>query len=142
MLGSLADLSNPSPKAIEIIGLAANHFARSDDTQNAAELLAAISDADPRLIEAVVQGFVGGFSGDQKVEMSQATELRLEKMLSSVSPGIKGSLVKLATSWGSERFAKYGKEIRESLLEKVRDEDLSDAARLRGRKAVGGVPIE
>ena len=134
LLGALAVLKSPSDKAIEIIGLAANHFARSDNTENAPDLLAALADADPRLVEAVIQGFNAGLSGNQKVKMSAATEASLEKLLDIVSPGTKGSLVKLATAWGSERFAKYGKEIADGLLVQIRDEEAEDNSRVQAAK--------
>ena len=41
----------------------------------------------------------------------------------------RGTLVKLATSWGSQKMVEYGEEVAASLLNQVRDENASDKDR-------------
>ena len=62
--------------------------------------------------------------------MSDDDEASLEAIIEKISPSSRGALVKLATSWGSDKFMKYGKEIANSMLAVVRDEDATDAERV------------
>ncbi|MGB7323790.1 MAG: PVC-type heme-binding CxxCH protein [Rubripirellula sp.] len=134
LLKSLVTVIDPSPRAIEIVGRAADHYARGDDVDDAADLLASATEADPRLLNAVVQGFAVGFGSvrndSKQVQMTDAVETRLEKALPSVDSGTRGMIVKLATRWGSKRFAKYGQEIADSMLAVVRDESAADRDRI------------
>ncbi|TWU49170.1 PVC-type heme-binding CxxCH protein [Rubripirellula reticaptiva] len=138
LLTSLASVVDPSPRAIEIVGRAADHYARGDDVQDAAGLLASAAEADPRLLDAVVQGFAVGFGSagndSGQVQLTDAVETRLEEALPRVESGTRGMMVKLATRWGSKRFAKYGQEIADSMLAVVRDESAADQDRINAAR--------
>ncbi len=140
VLKSLASLVDPSPRAIEIVGRAADHYARGKDVQDAADLLASATEADPRLLDAVVQGFAVGFGSAGKdskpVQLTDAVETRLEGALPKVASGTRGMMVKLATGWGSKRFAKYGQEIADSMLAVVRDESAADQDRVDAARQI------
>ncbi|TWT49315.1 Trehalose utilization [Rubripirellula amarantea] len=133
VLKVIASLKNPTPRAIEIVERAANHYARGRDVIDAAIVLANASEADPQLLDAVVQGFSTGFDAGAEsklVNLDPEVEIQLENVLPRVPSGTRGMIVKLATSWGSERFSKYGQQIADSMLGEVRDDTASEQARI------------
>ncbi|TWU56652.1 Trehalose utilization [Rubripirellula tenax] len=140
LLQSLASVADPSPRAIEVVGRVADHYARGENVLDAADLLASAAAADPRMLDTVVRGFAVGFGSTVKaskqVILSDAIETRLEDALPRVASGTRGLMVKLVTGWGSKRFAKYGQEISDSMLATVRDESASDQDRIDAAKQI------
>ncbi|KAA5547161.1 c-type cytochrome [Roseiconus nitratireducens] len=129
-LTSLADLQPAGNRVLELVALVAEHHTRSESGSDPAKLLAAISDADPRVVAAVLEGVSRGWKADREIELADATESKLESMIQRLPSASRGTLVKLAGQWGSERFRRYQKEIADSLLKQVRDQDLGDRARI------------
>ncbi|MCA9138456.1 MAG: ThuA domain-containing protein, partial [Planctomycetales bacterium] len=129
-LSLLANVSDPSDQAVGIITIVSEHHARGTDNNDLAKLLANLSSADGKVIDAVLQGFSRGWKPGQRIVLDRTIEMDLEKLVDRISSGSKGLLVRLATGWGSERFSKYGKEIADGLLEIVRDPDADESKRI------------
>ena len=82
------------------------------------------------MAEAVVAGLAKGWPKGKTAELNDDTEKALARLLVRLSPGTKGSLIKLATLWGSKGFEKYAAETTTSLLAVVADEKAGDTARV------------
>src|SRR5438105_4266707 len=61
--------------------------------------------------------------------------------MNRLAPAQRGSLVKLATTWGSKNLEKYGAEAVQSLLAKVQDTKLKTADRLDAARELVGYKV-
>jgi hypothetical protein len=121
-LEKVGAMKNVSPRLAELVATVAQHYARGDDAGRAAEILVAASDADPALRGALVQGLAAGWQPGRKLALSEETTAGLEQLMPQLDPAQRGQLVKLATQWGSDRFAKFAAETVRELLAQVDNE--------------------
>ncbi len=133
-LTSLADAKHPSPRLVEIVSLVAGHYARGNDTSDLESVVAGLVKADKAFVDAVFSGFASGWKDDNPVKLTEKLEADLEALLLRVDSGTAGTLVKLATNWGSKRFVAYNAEIAKDLLEKVQDTQLAEGTRISAAK--------
>ncbi|MGH7135462.1 MAG: c-type cytochrome, partial [Pirellulales bacterium] len=113
-----------------VVAIVSEHYARGGPTDSVGSLLEKIAGADPQLAQTIIAGLAKGWPSGRKVELSGAAEEVLAKLLPRLSTGSRGQLVKLATSWGSEKLQKYADEITESLTSVVADDKRSDDERV------------
>ena len=137
-LQSLGSRDKVSPATLAIVIRVSNHFARSENAGDAARLLAGMNNAQPEVIEAVLQGLAEGWNAETEIKLTAADEAGLVKLLGKLSDGSKGRLVKLAMTWNSEKLREYQREIADKLLANVQDTDQSD----RGRIAAAAQLVE
>jgi len=136
-LSSLASVETFPGRMDEIISLVADHYARGDEAVDAAAMLASLGDASPRVLDAVLTGLSRGWKADRSVTLTETIETDLKTTFDRLSPGSQGVFVNLVTQWGSEKFARYQKEIADELIATVADEDASDESRIAAaRQAV------
>lgn len=119
------DRDVPQKSALAIV---AEHYARGKPTA-INELLSGLADAKPGTAEVILGAFAKGWPKGEKVQLSEPAEKALVQLLGRVSPGGRGQIVRLATAWGSARFAKFDSEIVASLLTEVQNAKLSDGQR-------------
>jgi putative membrane-bound dehydrogenase-like protein len=114
---------------LAVVARVSEHYARGGPTDSIGSLLEALAGGDARLAETVIGGLAKGWPKGRQVELNDAAEEALTKLLPRLPTGARGQLVKLATSWGSEKLQKYADEIAESLAAVVADEKRGDDER-------------
>ncbi|MEM7314182.1 MAG: PVC-type heme-binding CxxCH protein, partial [Planctomycetota bacterium] len=129
-LKSLANVETSHPKAMEIATRVANHYARGDDTEQAAEILTGLAGSDPAIIQAVAHGLKDGWRSENQVTIDDSVEDGFERLIKRLPMASRGMLVTLATEWGSTRMEKYGEQVVEAYLEQVANADASEPARI------------
>ena len=131
-LKMVAQRKNMPPQAGGIASIVAEHYARGEPKQSIAILLTNLSAAagDVAVTDAIVGGLAKGWPKNSRVELDEQTEAMIVKLAQRLSPGSRGQLVKLATSWGSKGLEKHVAQIVDSLVKNVGDAKLSDVNRI------------
>jgi putative membrane-bound dehydrogenase-like protein len=124
-----AEKTAPAPRALTAIGIVAEHYGRGAPTQTAGSVIAALADAPADVAETIIAGLAKGWPKGKAADLNEDTEKAVARLVVRLSPGAKGSLIKLATAWGSKGFEKYAAETLTSLLAVVADSKASDTAR-------------
>jgi putative membrane-bound dehydrogenase-like protein len=119
----------PAARALTAIGIVAEHYGRGAPADTAGTVVAALADAPAPVAETVLGGMAKGWPRGKTAQLTDDTEKAMARLLARLSPGGKGSLIKLATTWGSKGFDKYAAETTASLLAVVGDAKASDADR-------------
>jgi putative membrane-bound dehydrogenase-like protein len=123
-----------APRAVQVLAIVAEHYARGGPNETAGTLLAAMGDVDAARSEAILAGLAKGWPKDKRPQLSDETEKAMAKLFEHVSPGAKGQLVRLATAWGSKAFEKQAAEIGKALLSTIVDEQKADSDRITAAK--------
>jgi putative membrane-bound dehydrogenase-like protein len=121
--------SAPTARALTAIGIVAEHYARGGPSQTAGSLVAALADAPVPVAETILNGMAKGWPSGKTAQLNDDTEKAMARLLVRLSPGSKGSLIKLATAWGSKGFDKYAAETTAALFAVVADAKAGDTAR-------------
>lgn len=121
-LRKLAAAKNESPRFAEIVSTVAQHYARGENPSEAANLLIASKDANSVVRAALISGLAAGWQPGRTLTLADDQVSGLEALMGHLEPAQRGQLVKLATVWGSDRFAKYAAETISELLAQVDDE--------------------
>jgi len=119
----------PPSRAITVIGIVAEHYARGVPVQTAGSSVAALADAPAPIAEAVVSGLARGWPRNFTADLNEDSEKALARLLARLPAGSKSSLIRLATTWGSKGFEKYATETMKSLLDAVADDKAADSTR-------------
>ncbi len=119
----------PQGRALETLKLVAGHYGRTGPTESIATVLSYLSDADPTVADAVLAGIASGWPADKSPKLTNQLEENLIGLMNRLPKASGGRLVKLARRWGSESFEAYAKEVSDSLLDQIDDEDNSNAVR-------------
>ncbi|TWT92214.1 PVC-type heme-binding CxxCH protein [Neorhodopirellula pilleata] len=127
--------------ACGIIERVAEHHARDEsrgvERSDDARLLAELNTVEPHVIEAVISGFSAGTHDQQSSSIDTIVDLKLESIAARVPAASKAKLVRLASLWGSRRFAKATEQAVDDLLAQVHQSDLSVEQRVAAaRQAV------
>ena len=117
------------PAGLQVVGRVAEHYARGGQAGTVGLLLTSLREGDAKVTEAVVRGLVRGWPRDRPVALAEPEEKALVALLPKLAPDARGSLVNLATRWGSKGLAKYTSEIADALLAAARDEKRTDLER-------------
>ena len=114
----------------EVLAQVSEHYARNMPREGAAELIALLPQANTQASEAMLAGFAKGWPKGQKVELDEATQQALLSWFDRLTPAARSQLVLLAGTWGSKALEQFVVEVAQGFLQQVRDEKLSDPARL------------
>ncbi|HKI19170.1 MAG TPA: c-type cytochrome, partial [Isosphaeraceae bacterium] len=117
------------PEVVTIAARVAEHWARGGPVAKAGELLAGLSGGQPAVTEAILRGMARGWPKDRKVEVDQATEEALKRLIVELDAAGRGQLVRLVGQWGSRALDRAGAEIAASLLAATQDESQSESRR-------------
>ncbi len=109
---------------LETMKIVAAHYGRSGPVDSVDVVLSGLTGADTEVADSILNGLASGWPGDKKPELTPQLEQNLKQLMQSLPTASKGLLVKLARSWGSEQFEQYAREVSESLLSQIDDEDL------------------
>jgi putative heme-binding domain-containing protein len=124
-----------TPRAHQIIGIVAEHYARGGPT-TPHFLLPTLGVADPKTAEAILTGMARGWPAGKTVAMDAQAEAELSALLTRLPASAKAPLLKLAGRWGAPGLAKQLEEIARGLLTTVADEARPDAERLAAAQQV------
>ena len=121
--GTQKDNSDPlGGQALPIATIVAEHIARGKAEASSVEaIVAGLAKSDPRLIGAVLDGFVKGWPQSHRVKVSSEAEKSLVALLERAPSGSKGQLLQLASLWGSKELEKHAGTIVKALLETASD---------------------
>ncbi|MFP6693664.1 MAG: PVC-type heme-binding CxxCH protein, partial [Pirellulales bacterium] len=132
--GFLTALANSkavlSVETLESAGVVAEHYARGAPVDSVGAVVAQLTRANSPVADAVIGGLVRGWPAGTKPKLGGQFETDLRKMLTRLSPGNQGLLVKLVRDWGSEGFDKFIREVSASLLRNLDDDNLPLETRL------------
>jgi putative membrane-bound dehydrogenase-like protein len=118
------------PRALQIVGIVSEHYARGGPSESVGSLLAVMGDADAKHVEIILAGISNGWPKDKRAVLTEECEKAMAKMFGRISTGAKGQLVRLATLWGSKAFEKQAEEIGKTLLATIGDEKQTDSDRI------------
>jgi putative membrane-bound dehydrogenase-like protein len=127
---AVAANKGPKPqKALDILGIVANHYARGGPDGSVGEVIPVLVDADPTTAEVILAGLARGWPRNKPAAISDESEKQLARLVVRLPIGARGDLVKLAGAWGTRALEKYGGEIVKSLTDTLADEKAGDEAR-------------
>ena len=118
-----------NPAALEVVRRVAEHHARGGPAESAGALLAALAEADPRVLGTIVTGLATGWPTDRPARLSGTEEDVLGTLLSRIPSESRTSLFVLAGRLGSSALDRHSAEISASLLATVKDLAKSDDLR-------------
>lgn len=131
---AVAGSETADEQLVNITRIVAEHFARGGDQNELPDLIAALVESNSALINAVVSGLANGWPEDQPPTLGEYLQSNLKLLVEKLEPGNRGSIVKLAQSWGSEEFGDYARKVSEDLLKQVDNEKLNIDQRLAAAK--------
>ena len=124
-LQSVAEFTEPNAGLINTVKIVTEHYARAGNSAALPELISQLSNAEPALLNAVIEGLGRGWPSDQPPVLDGRLEGNLKLLVERLPPAERGALVKLAQNWGSTQFADYAAKVSQDLLATVDDPALS-----------------
>jgi putative membrane-bound dehydrogenase-like protein len=120
------------------VRVVAGHLAREAPADVVGPLLTALASAPPVVAEAALGGLASGWPGEKPVALNAQAEKALLELPAKLTPASLLQLATLARRWGhADKVAGLTAGLRKSLLTRVADAKLGDAARLAaGREAL------
>jgi uncharacterized protein len=118
------------PEILQIAARVAEHWARGGKSDEAQALLTSLPGGEPAVNEAIFRGLARGWPKDKPARLDKAGEDALRRLVLELTPPARALLVRLASLWGNRTFDLMGAEIAGSLLAAVRNDKLSEPARL------------
>jgi uncharacterized protein len=137
-LRALAEQASPGQPLLAVAPIIAEHYARGAPVESVATVIAHLGAAGPQVAEAVVRGLAKGWPAQKAPRLDDELEKVMEQLLSRLPPERRGLLIKLASAWGSKRFEKQAVEAARSLLATIKNESLSNNARLAAARELIG----
>jgi putative membrane-bound dehydrogenase-like protein len=129
-LADLPKLKDPTPRVLGVVATVSEHFARGGGGDGVGTVVQSVAKSETTVAEAVLSGLLKGWPKGRRVTLDDTSEEALALLLKRLSPGSKGQLIRLATTWGSKGFEKYASETSQALLTTVTDEKTSEANRI------------
>jgi uncharacterized protein len=133
-LNELARRSAQSPLSNNTLIVArqvAEHFARSaPDDDGSLQLIAAIVEADQRLIASVVDGLGAGWPVNRQLGLTPQGREAVKRLFAAAGDQAKADLIQLAAKWGSDALVEEKMEVARILLIQIEDESADVAQRV------------
>ena len=121
--------------SVLIVSRVAEHLGRNRPDATALEaMLTDLASAEPAVIDAALQGLVGGLPAKFDVKSTNGMDKAFVKLLEETSGAARSKVVRIAGICGSKSLESYSKEIIDSLLEVVTDDDADTAERVNAAK--------
>lgn len=118
-----------------IVSRVAEHLGRTRPDATALEaMLTDLASAEPAVIDAALQGLVEGLPAKFDVKSTVGMDKAFVKLLEATSGAARSKVVRVAGVCSSEALESYSKEIVDSLLTVVADNDADAAARINAAK--------
>lgn len=119
----------------EVLGICevvSEHFARSQAGKpevDVAELLTAMSSAEPSIVAPIARGLHAGWPASAKIQLNESVEESLLAIIERLPTADRGSMLQLGNRWGSQRLEGFMKAVVDELLG-ILDSDTSDDQRI------------
>jgi putative membrane-bound dehydrogenase-like protein len=120
----------PPARALTAVGIVAEHYGRGGPGQTAPAVIAALAETPAPVADAIITAMARGWPQKKPAELSDATDKAMSQLLARLSPGAKGSLIRLATLWGSKSFEKSAAEAMTTLLAVIANDKAGDSERV------------
>lgn len=118
-------------QVLDSVKTVAQHYARGGSSEGLTAIITALGEADPRLAEAAVAGFTEGWPENQAPEIDDELIAALSALLKRVPTSTQLQIAALANRWDAgEKFAAITKELQETLLTEIEQDDGPEAARM------------
>jgi putative membrane-bound dehydrogenase-like protein len=134
----LADAGTPASSLL-IVGRVAEHVGRTrPDAVGLEAMLADLAQAESRVIEAALQGLIDGLPAKFEIQSTAGMDQAFVNLLEKTSGSSRSGVVRVAGICGSKALESYSKEIVDSLLTVVADDEAKPADRVSAAtEAVG-----
>jgi putative membrane-bound dehydrogenase-like protein len=129
-LAALARVTEPSDPLLRIADIVAEHYARGEPVDSVTEVIASLATAAPPIAATVLEGIAQGWPSDKAPAMTDGLESSLESLVDKLPANSRGTLVRLASLWGSKKLEKMAQEVSEALLSAAGDESLESEKRV------------
>jgi uncharacterized protein len=133
VLASLGGVKLPE-KSLKIVGIVAEHFARTAPKAGVDRVLLALHQADKPVMETALAAMAKGWPKGKADGVSPETDKAIGLLFAQLPAASKGQLVKLANAMGSKSLEKYTAEIAKGLLEALEGDKLTEAQRVATAK--------
>jgi putative membrane-bound dehydrogenase-like protein len=140
-LRALAAQKEPNAKLLAVATIVAEHYARGGPSDSVGQVIAGLSGADSQVVDAVVRGLARGWPAEKRPKVDGRIEQDLEQLVAKLPPEQRGLLIKLAATWGSQKFEKYAEEASRSLLARVKNESLTPQERTAAARELAGLRV-
>src|SRR5690606_24844898 len=94
------------------------------------DVIASLRGAAPPIAATVLEGIAQGWPRDKAPEMTDGLESSLESLVNKLPANSRGTLVRLASLWGSKKLEKLATEVSEALLSAASDDALDNEKRV------------
>jgi putative heme-binding domain-containing protein len=94
---------------------------------------------DPKALEAILSGLAKGWPKGHRWVFSDDWEDDLVRSMPKLTPSARASLMKLASAYGSTKFAAQSAEITKSLFTSMADEKQAESARIAAAKQIAEI---
>ncbi|MFK8112085.1 MAG: PVC-type heme-binding CxxCH protein [Rubripirellula sp.] len=114
----------PSDGVLRITRQVAEHVARArPDAESLQGIVASLDNANPALATPILDGLTRGLPSDYQIEANKELDAAFIKAFERGDRTLKGKLLQLASLSGTNALEPYAKEIMESLLAIIEDEE-------------------
>jgi putative membrane-bound dehydrogenase-like protein len=120
-------------RSLQIVQVVSEHYARGT-TPELDSVLVAFADADAKVAETFVAGVNKGWPSGRKLTLKEETGPALAKLMTNLSAGSQGQLLRLAAAWGNKGLDKYTGDIAKTLVGTLTSEQAADQARINAAK--------
>lgn len=119
-----------TPKAREIVAVAAEHLGRTAWPSTHTMLAQLAGTAEPSSVEVVIAGLAKGWPKDKPLTALYVDEKSLVALFEKLSNGGRGQLLRLTKAWGLATFDKYAAEVGATLVKTIEDDKAGDEQRV------------
>lgn len=121
--------------SLQIVGRVSEHLGRTRPDAVALEaMLTDLANAEPKVIDAALQGLVEGLPAKFDVKSTDGMDKAFVKLLEATTGASRSKVVRVAGVCSSKALESYSKGIVDSLLQVVADSDAATAERVNSAK--------
>lgn len=121
--------------SLQIVGRVAEHIGRTRPDAAALEaMLTDLASAEPKVIDAALQGLIEGLPAKFDLKSTEGMDKGFAKLLGATSGSARSKVVRVAGICSSRALESYSKEIVDSLLKVVADNEADASERVNAAK--------
>jgi putative membrane-bound dehydrogenase-like protein len=136
-LRAIAQETKPlETKALKIVSITAEHYARGGPLDTAGGLVASLGGAHSATREAVLAGLEKGWPRGAKSKLTEADEKAIVVLLPTLGSAGQGRHIRLMETWGSKALVKNSAEVAKTLLAVAEDPKADEEARVNAARQV------
>ncbi len=124
-------VQGPGTRQAGVVRVVAEHLARSQpNSAELEQLLTTLAGGDTTYARPLLGGLAAGWPHDRQLSLSTAGQRAVERILERLPPAQRGSLLRLASVWGSESLSEYLHEVSQSLLASIANDQAQPSRRV------------